>query len=113
MADFIDEKDSVKIMQGIGVQEEGITLMKDKSFFRLVLVKDVRNAPANIIKQDMLSIGGDVAVNKGCINCTVDKSDILIMGTMHQIKLLVKKLKTQVSEIPSIAQDIEMLIKQT
>ena len=111
MADFIDEKDSVEIMQKIGVQGEGIALMKDKAFFRLILVKDVRNAPANIIKQEMLSIGGEVAVNKGCINCTVEKSDILIMGTMHQIKFLIEKLKTQVSEIPSIAQEIEILIK--
>ena len=95
MAEFIDEKDSVNIMNKIGVEQEGISYMKEKAIFRRILVKDVRNSMANIIKQDMLSIGGEVAVNKGCVNCTVDKSDILIMGTLRQIRRLVKKMKTQ------------------
>lgn len=110
MVEFIDEQNAVMLMKEIGVQQEGIELMKDKAVHKLILLKDVRNAVCNIIKQDMLSIGGEVAVNKGCINCTIKRSDAVIMGTIHQIKLLVTKLKTQVSEIPDIAVEIENLI---
>ena len=111
MAEFVEEKDARKEMERIGVEEKSIAIMEPKGIFRRILVKNVRNAMANIVKQDMLSIGGEVAVNRGCVNCTIEKSDILIMGTVSQIRKLVKKLKWQVSELPEIAKEIEMLIK--
>jgi len=99
-------------MEKIGVGEEGIKLMLPKSVFRIVKLSDVRNAMANILKQEMLSIGGDAAVNKGCVNCTVDRSDVLIFGTLKQFKNLVKKMHSQVSESKQIAEEIESIIKE-
>ena len=60
----------------------------------------------------MLSFGGEVAVNKGCVNCTVDKSDVLIMGTKKQFNDLVKKMKSQISESKEIAKQIENIINR-
>ena len=111
MAEFVEEMESKKIMEEIGVDSVGIAYMLPKAKFRRILVRDVRNAIANIIKQDMLSIGGDVAVNKGCVNCTIEKTDILIMGTYKQIGKLTRKLKSQVSESRDIAKRIETIIK--
>jgi hypothetical protein len=111
MAEFIDEESCLDVMREIGTEEEGIAYMKDKCAFRRILIKDVRNAIANIIKQEMLSIGGEVAVNKGCVNCSVEKSDILVMGTVKQINKLIRKMKVQVSESKSIAEEMQSLIK--
>ena len=111
MAEYIEEKDAENVMKEIGVCEKGIDIMKDKSNFRLILLKEVRNAMANIVKQEMLALGGDAAVNAGCVNCTVEKSDVMIMGTNKQIKGLVEKMKSQVNESKDVASDIEMLIK--
>ncbi|MCK5281969.1 MAG: hypothetical protein KAK00_01040 [Nanoarchaeota archaeon] len=108
---ILDEKDAGKVMKEIGVQKEGLAYMLPKSVFRLILLKDIRNAIANIIKQEMLALGGDAAVNKGCINCSIERSDVLIMGTLKQIKGLIKKMKIQVSESKEIAEEIEKLIK--
>ena len=112
MAEYIDEGTVESVMGEIGVDTVGIRYMLDKSRFRLILVRNVRNAIANIMKQEMLSIGGDAAVNKGCINCTVEKSDVLVMGTMRQIKSLISKMKSQVSESSKIADEMEMLINK-
>lgn len=109
---IIPEKRVEQEMKKIGVGEAGIKLMLPKSVFRIVKLSDIRNAMANILKQEMLSLGGDVAVNKGCVNCTVERSDILIMGTKKQFKRLVKKMQAQVSESRDIAQQIENIIKE-
>lgn len=109
---FINEKDAEKTMQQIGVEEAGIKYMLPKTKFRLIKLHNVRNAIANILKQEMLSIGGDCAVNKGCINCTVEKSDVLLMGTLQQYKRLIEKMKIQVSESKNVAVAIENLINK-
>ena len=110
---MIKEKDLEKEMRKIGVDAGGIKVMLPKGKFRILKLKNVRNAIANILKQEMISCGGDVAVNKGCVNCTVPKSDVLIMGTIKQIQDLVKKMKFNVSESPKIAAQIETLLKNS
>jgi hypothetical protein len=112
MAQLIQENNVKTEMQTIGVDEWAINYMLDKSKFRIIKIKDVRNAIANILKQEMLSIGGDVAVNKGCVNCTVEKSDILIMGTIRQFNKLINKMKNQVSESNNIAKELEEALIQ-
>ena len=109
---FIKEKDAEKVMKEIGVEKAGIICMLPKTRFRLIKLHNVRNAIANILKQEMLSIGGDCAVNKGCVNCTVEKSDVLLMGTLKQYKRLVEKMKKQVSESKQIAKEIEKIINK-
>ena len=58
---FVGEKDAVKEMKAIGVHPGGISVMEDKSKFRLIKLYGVRNAIANIMKEEMLALGGDVA----------------------------------------------------
>lgn len=109
--EIIPENKVEEEMKKIGVEEAGIKIMLPKSIFRIIKLYNVRNAIANILKQEMLSLGGEVAVNKGCINCTVEKSDLLIMGTKKQFQELVKKMKYQVSESKELAKQIETIIK--
>jgi dihydropteroate synthase len=110
MAKLIQEKDVKKEMQQIGADAWAVEYMLDKSKFRIIKVENVRNAIANILKQEMLSIGGDVAVNKGCVNCSVEKSDVLIMGTVRQIRKLINKMDNQVSESTDIAEEIKEIL---
>jgi dihydropteroate synthase len=46
---------------------------------------------ANIIKQEMLSKGGDAAVTRGTVDASVPKTDMLLMGTEKQYQALFKK----------------------
>ena len=109
---FVKEKDAVKEMRAIGVDKRGIPYMADKTRFRLIKMYGIRNAVTNIMKEEMLALGGDVAKNKGCVNCAVAKSDVLIMGTLKQIKGLISKLKANVAECPKVALDIEKAIRK-
>jgi hypothetical protein len=109
--ELISEDKVKEEMEKIGVEEAGIKIMLPKSIFRIVKLYNVRNAIANILKQEMLALGGEVAVNKGCVNCSVKKSDVLIMGTLKQFKELARKMYAQVSESKKISKQIENIIK--
>lgn len=52
----------------------------------------VESRAANALKQEMLSLGGDAAVHKRCIECKVEASDVILLGTPKQLKGLVQKL---------------------
>lgn len=103
------KKQAVAEMKKIGAS--GIQIMAKKSVFKVVKLHSVRNAIANIIKQEMLSIGGEAAVNRGTVNCSVPETDVLLMGTLRHYELLIEKLKIQVGESRDIAKELEGVLK--
>jgi 5-methylthioadenosine/S-adenosylhomocysteine deaminase len=78
-------------IQKIGSDPGGVARMFTKAVHFCIKVENLRPKVCNIIKQDMLSLGGDAAVHKHVIDAKVETSDILIMGTVkqfHQLGLL-------------------------
>jgi dihydropteroate synthase len=94
-------------MRRMDVHGKGIDIMLPKAQFRAVKIKNVSATKANIIKQDMLSFGGEVATAMGAINHSVKTTDILILGTEQQINNLTKKLKDQYFGLKELAFRIE------
>ncbi len=95
-----------KIMQNIKVHPEGIKWMVNKAIFRVIKVNNINNRAANIVKQEMLSIGGEVAVSREILDFKQGCSDILIMGTLKQYSLLSNKLKMQPFGLPELGEEI-------
>ena len=83
------------ILLSCGVDPASLEYLVPKLHHVNLLVKDVKLYAANILKQSMLSIGGDAAVHKHVISGKVDVSDCVIMGDMRHYKLLLDKLKLQ------------------
>jgi dihydropteroate synthase len=65
---------------------------------------------ANILKQEALTLGIDVAVAKGTVNCTAKSTDALILGDYNSVEKLIKKIKNQPFNLPDIAKQIEQII---
>ena len=89
------------------VHEKGISIMAPKGQFRVIKIKNVSVTKANIIKQDMLSFGGEVATAMGAINHSVKTTDILIFGTIQQVKNLTAKLRHQYFGLKDLAVRID------
>jgi dihydropteroate synthase len=94
----------------VGVDAEGLPWLAPKALFLTVVVDNVASYAANIIKQEMLSAGGDVAVNRGVANCSIEKSSILIMGTLKQYQRLIYKLNMQPSSLKDISNELSNII---
>ena len=95
--------DAAKAIAAIDVSGECVRIMQDKAVFRLVKLHGVRNAVANIIKQEMLSCGGDATVSQWTVNCSRPKTDVLLMGTLQQYRRLIIKMRMQAANFESEA----------
>jgi dihydropteroate synthase len=105
------QTDALDILRQIGVDEPyGIEAMMPKIFNYNVLLEEIECKVANILKQEMLSLGGDVAVNRGTISCSVDKTDALIMGTLKQILRLCEKIASQPFGLKSLSERLSSIL---
>ena len=104
-------EEAAAIFKKIGVDPYGIDAMASKTININILLEDQPCKIANIIKQEMLSVGGDAAVARGSVSCSVPVSNILIMGTLKQISALVKKIEKQPFGLNLIARNILKILK--
>jgi dihydropteroate synthase len=103
-------EEAVAIFKKIGVDPYGINAMASKTINVNILIENQPCKIANIIKQEMLSIGGDAAVVRGSVSCSVPVSDILIMGTIKQNSALAKKIEKQPFGLSLIARDMSEIL---
>ena len=91
------------LLKSYGVQSGGIAIMADKAETLLIHIGGLKTPAANILKQDALSIGADLAVPGGVITCEKPEYDCLLIATPKQIKILAKKEKTQPFGLKEVA----------
>lgn len=102
--------DILKEFEKIGVDRSGGVLMATKTRHLLIKVYDLSPKQANIIKQEMLSKGADAAVTRGTIDASVEKTDILMMGTEKQYREVARKLRMQPFRLARLAALLEETI---
>ena len=95
-----------KIMLDIRVDRYGIGLMLPKAAFFTVRMDSLSNITANILKQEMLSLGGDVAVSRDSLTGKTKKTDCLLIGNLSQFDRLNRKLKSQPFGLSGLSEDL-------
>ncbi|MFA4906025.1 MAG: dihydropteroate synthase [Candidatus Margulisiibacteriota bacterium] len=95
-----------KALLGLGADPAGVLIMGPKSVFRVIKLKNVSPIAANILKQEILSYGGESANAYGAINHSVEKTDVLICATLAQLEKLVEKLKQHQFGLPDVGKEI-------
>ena len=79
-------------MGKMGVDTTGIKLMKGKTLHFNLRVEGINPRTANLLKQEMLSLGGDVALDGRGLDCSAKLTDALLIGTQKQFEKLILKL---------------------
>lgn len=93
-----------------GVDPEGIAIMKSKTEGLVIRVDGVPAAAANIIKQQLLSIGGDAAVHRDVITGQPSSSTVYIFTDKRRIPTLSEKLSYQPFGLAELAEGIIELV---
>lgn len=101
-----NHKELKKMMQDIKVDPYGVEIMLPKASACLVRINALSNITANILKQEMLSFGGDVAVSRDALTGRARKTDCLIMGSLAQFNRLTEKLNRQPFGLDRLAHDL-------
>jgi len=102
--------DKKSLLRGLGVAGGGVSIMSDKMHLEFIYLKDIKTPALNILKQDALSIGADLAVPNGVITCEKPRYDALLIANHKQLKLLAKKELSQPFGLKDIAKDINRFI---
>lgn len=89
-------------LKRIGVDTKAINLLADKNG-HFVLVENIMPREAQIIKQEMLGLGGDCAIPKEGILNNLCPIDAIIIGTKKQLNFLTKKLSANAFNLPKLA----------
>ena len=105
------EKRLISQIEDIGADRFAVSNMWEKGVPLSVRVSAVPSGIANIIKQEALASGIDAAVCRGAVVCSVEVTDVIILGTVRGFKLLIPRLKTQQFSLPELAFELEDLLK--
>lgn len=97
-------------MESLPADSEGIHIMIPKGEFVILKTYDISSPAANILKQQMLSVGGECAVSKFAATCSVDKSTAILIGTHQQFFRLIDSLKYQPFLLNSLAEEIRKVL---
>ena len=111
---FIDVEtlqDARKEIKKIGSDPQSIEIMAPKAISKVIKLENVLLQDAIIIKQDMLSLGGEVAVPKNTFELHDKTGDILVMGTIKQLHELVDKLDRHYPRLKNIAKELAVLLR--
>jgi len=92
------------------VSKPGIDIMVDKGLFRAIRVSGIDVRAANILKQEMLSRGGEVATSREVYELGGGTADCVIMGTLTQFERLLPKLSQQPFGLRKLAASLEAVL---
>jgi len=105
--DLTDPRRAEAELARVGADPAGVAKMRDKAGFVVLRASGLKCPAANILKQEMLSVGGDAAVARWVINCGEERSDVVIFGTRKQLRALGRKLRPQPFGLKTLAREIE------
>jgi dihydropteroate synthase len=104
-----NKQEAVRCLKEIGVDPGAYKYLVPKAIHRCVKLKNLSSQAANIIKQEMLSKGGDAALNRSAILLN-GHTDVLLMGSLNHYQRLVEKLKLQPFGLKQVAEEIETIL---
>lgn len=94
-------------LKTLGVDSGGVSILEDKGELHLIRIRDMHVGAANILKQDALSIGADLAVPRGTVTASVPRVDVLLIATERQLQQLAKKEKAQPFGLKQLSIELE------
>lgn len=105
-----DRLTAAREIEAVGADEPGCRIMAPKAVFRVVKISGLTPVQASILKQEMLSKGGEAAVSRGVVNNTVRETDVLLMGTLRQYEELLPKLRMQPFGLPKLGEELKRVL---
>ena len=104
-------KNKTQFLKNLQVHGGGVSIMAKKMELLTFYIKDLKTPAVNILKQDALSIGAELATPSGVIICEKDRYDCLLIGTRKHIEILAKKELSQPFGLKQLALELQKFLK--
>ncbi len=106
----ISISDAKSLFEKLGCDKSGISILNSKSKLHTIYIKNLHVGAANILKQDALSIGADLAVPTGVIIAKDKYVDAILIASSKHLKLLSKKELAQPFGLKNLAKELTSYI---
>ena len=103
--------DLAQELASLNVDQGGIGIMARKARLHVLRLRQLSSPAANILKQEMLSLGADCATGRTVILGDENPQDVLVLATRRQLDKAAKKLKAQPFGLKKIARQIEAFLE--
>lgn len=91
----MSDLESLRVLEKVGVDLPARENLLRKMKHVNIHLHGVECRVANIIKQEMLSLGGDAAVARDTVSCSLEATDVVLMGTFKQLYRFIRRIKAQ------------------
>ncbi len=99
-----NKKDFLKT---VGVESGGVEIISKKMDLFHIFIKNLKTPAVNILKQDALSIGAELAVPGGVILCKKSHYDCLLIASKKHLEILSTKELAQPFGLKSVARKLK------
>ena len=101
----------MKTIASVGCDPRSVPIFRDKSEIVPVMVRDVKQSIAVIMKQEMLSSKGDAVIHREAITAGVERSDVLLLGTVSCYTDFIRKARVQgYPTLDAVSDELQKLI---
>lgn len=101
-----------KFLENLKCDSGGIKIMSKKAKVHTLFIKNLHVGAANILKQDALSIGADLAVPRGVVIAKEKYIDALLIGTTKHFETLARKELAQPFGLKELAKVLKDFVKE-
>ena len=101
-----NEIDVKALLHKIGVDSGGVDILAKKAQHHIIHITKLHVGGANILKQDALSVGADLAVPRGTVIASIKEVDCILIATQRQLQKLAKKELAQPFGLKEVAKEL-------
>lgn len=105
-----DHDDARRLLAELGSDNAGVAIMSRKMRHLVVAVDDIQARAAIILKQVMLSKGGECATPRDVISKNTEPVQVVLMGTVSQFQRAIKNLAMQPFGLRDLGKELEELL---
>ena len=102
--------DIQKHLKALNVDSGGVAILSKKAKIHIISIKDMHVGAANILKQDALSIGADLAVPRGTVIAKEPRVNCMLIATTAQLQKLSKKELAQPFGLKDLAKKLSTIV---
>ena len=102
-----DHDDARRLLAELGPDSSGVAIMSRKMLYLVISVENVQARAAHILKQVMLSRGGECANPREVFSKNTEPVRVLMMGTASQFRQAIGNLAMQPFGLHDLAEELE------
>lgn len=94
-------------MKALSIDPAGIEIMRQKGQYLILKTDPITFPAANILKQQILSVGGECAVSRDVATGKAPATPVILIGNRRQYKRLIESIKNQYFGLGELAVELE------